>query len=48
MLQYQALELRHLTNKSKNVRLKANNFIESQKRKITRREIIKTSVKSKK
>ena len=29
MLQYQALELRHLTNKSKNMRLKVNNFIES-------------------
>ena len=33
MLQYQALERRQ---ESKNVRLKVNNFIESQKRKIKR------------
>ena len=36
MLQYQTLELRNLTQESKNVRLKVNNFIESQKRKIKR------------
>ena len=36
MFQYQTLELRNLTQESKNVRLKVNNFIESQKRKIKR------------